>query len=932
MESKNRLGGRKTPATYGKSARRKLLNYTSKSSNITMDDSYVKSYDFEGNANEQISKDVPLLYSIQGRRTARTPGYTDYSIHRDSQSNISKKNPAVIEDTNPQAHRSSSLYDVPSSEDEISSAYNNQSHPVIKRKRVCRGVVGQEIDIVYEKKKTPRSDSNECVSEPPAAADLSEHEALQAHPSGKDDEYSFHHHKQSARKSMGTPRSQNRRERTKNPQTHRETFQHRRRLGFIKHYPPNHGGPNLQIQGPFTTPTQLAVPTHFDGLRETQNFSNDINVQEPRCEISSSTVLRTPPYDAKTQNNTYIASGSTALLASRTDAVIRVNSDTSSVPGAYTSAKTQGFAPSVLSITEESAAAQTARPGHSRARIVDRLSSTKCGNFGRKNQGFGREHTEAITTQIEVPRRKGVASSSDIEEYGFSSAEDQNLPSDRCTTLPLRAPKSVAIPNNESLQVTYARQRSYLTESDLSNDMSFSIPIVVPDVSIATRNIDRISAQPPHESWDEADDHEDGPCNSIRSIHELREAGGTARVISDMEAILDDIDIRGGAQPSYLRNCLLDLAMKLEDSANCRLLLDRGLEARLIKHINPRSDSITNKLLMASLLRLMKSSYTPNILTLMSDSFVLEFLGAFLGKIVNDASFDTNDPSNIPKIIRAEGSKCFNSLLKSSIWSYGQPLKISTRVLALQCLEYIARHAREASGKLFEISQRKIADLVEIAVPSRSDLVICQDVMIEIRLAISILESTLTSAHTSSESTHWSNSSVERMTQLLPVLKILTGENLGEPGTLALRLCLNFTNSNRVRCEAFAKTELIDAVMSIITSCFDQLTLKLPIEQQAQVSDQLVLALGLLINIAEWNENARKLFLIPDTGRQISLDTLMQLFNTNLSRAPEVILPMKANLDDSLTSQGDIGAGNEYQCSLWLSVSVTRLSKPHCSH
>ena len=894
MESKKSIGGRKTSTTYGKSARRNLLSYTSKASNITMDDSYVNSYDFEGKADEQILKEAPSSYSIYGRRTPRTQGYTDDSNHRDSQSNISKGNPADIEYTNPQAHRSTSLYDVPSSEDETSSAYGTQSHPVSKRKRVCRGVIGQEIGIVYEKKRTPRNDSNECISEPPGATDLSEHEFLLAHPSGNDEAYSLHHNKQITHKSTSAPRSQDRQERTKNARTHRETFQNKSRLGIIKHYSSNHSRPNVQIQRRSTTPTRVTIATQPDGLLETQNISNDVNVQDPRCEISPLMVPRTPPYDAKTRYKTYTATDSIALLASRTSTATHINSDKSRALDAKTSIKTKGFAPSVLSITEGSAAALTARLSPSRARIVDKLSSTECGNLRWKHQRLGGGHTEITTTQIEASTTKGVSSSSDIEEHGFSSAEDQDLPSDRYTTLPLRAQKSVAIPNNENLKVTYARQRSYLTESDLSKDESFSIPIVVPDVSIATRNTDRISAprvQPPYESWDVADDREDGPGNSIRSIHELREAGGTARVISDIEAILDDIDSRGGAQPSYLRNCLLDLALKLEDSANCRLLLDGGLEARLIKHTDSRSDSITNMLFMTSLLRLMRSSYTPNILTLMSDSLVLEYLGAFLGKTVNGASFDANDPSNIPKIIRAKGSKCFNSLLKSSIWTHGQPQKISTRVLALQCLEYIARHAREASGKTLELSQGTIEGLVEIAVPTRSELKFCQDIMIEIQLAVSILESTLTSADTSS---HWSNSSVERMTQLLPVLKILIGENLGEPGTLALRLCLNFTNSNRVPCEAFAKIELVDAVMSIITSCFDQLSSKLPVEQQAQVSDQLVLALGLLINIAEWNENARELFLIPDTRRQISLDTLMQFFNTNFSRAPEVILPIEA--------------------------------------
>ena len=541
--------------------------------------------------------------------------------------------------------------------------------------------------------------------------------------------------------------------------------------------------------------------------------------------------------------------------------------------------------------TDETTTTRPIRSRLSRAKIVDRLSRPGGRNPRRINQGFEEEHTKMMSTRLEVPETKQVSSSNEPEDGSFSSSE-QDSSCDGWDALHLSEPNPATIMNTEGLKVTYARQRSFLTGNDVKDDTSFSTPIVASDASTKASSRRKINGnappqvQPRPRFWDENDGSDNITYSSIRSIHELREAGGNARVVGELETILDDIDNGVRARPSLLCNYFLDLSMKLEEPANCQLLVGRGLDARLVEHVSSFSDSIINMLLMVSFLQVMNSSCTPNIIILMSDPVVLEYFGSFLGETADDASLAL---SRFSTTTQKEVSRFFKSLQKLPIWKYGQPLQISARVLALQCLDHVVRHVREASGTSIILSPSIVTELVKVAVPIRNDPEIYQVTVVEIQLAVSTLESTnLVNMALSSEETRSYSCSIDRMAQLLPQLRALTREPVEELRTLALRLCLNFTNNSRVPCEAFASLELVYAVMSIISRCFDQLSQSLSAEKQGQVSDQLVLALGLLINIAEWNGSARQLFLVGDVIHQRPLDTLLRLFNANLCRASEV--------------------------------------------
>lgn len=79
-----------------------------------------------------------------------------------------------------------------------------------------------------------------------------------------------------------------------------------------------------------------------------------------------------------------------------------------------------------------------------------------------------------------------------------------------------------------------------------------------------------------------SDDVLDPQEGAMRSIHELREPGGNTRIVGELEAILDDLDEGIGSSISARRSSLMSLNSKLLEASRFRMLVDQGLEPRLL--------------------------------------------------------------------------------------------------------------------------------------------------------------------------------------------------------------------------------------------------------------------------------------------------------------------------------------------------------------
>ena len=437
-------------------------------------------------------------------------------------------------------------------------------------------------------------------------------------------------------------------------------------------------------------------------------------------------------------------------------------------------------------------------------------------------------------------------------------------------------------------KVTYARQRSYLTEDDVTEATVFSLPLVrgaeSQDPSRRRGVINPLKLLNSQSLSEEAYEDDDPQCGPIRNIHELREAGGNARLIGEMEAILDDIEDKTVVPLALKRSGLLDLALRLQQPSFCRQFLDHGLEPRLLSHVDSSSDMIVNGLLAAALILVVKGPCSADVLSQLSDQRMVNFFSKLLDSNRDLIAMTRERKANMSKATQAGVRDFCNSLLLSSIWRAGRPSKLTVGVLALQYLDYLVRHAREVGCTSDFLTHVTVERLTDILAPPQSS-----SVAPEFHLAVSILEScTINSTATcQDQEALWSRASVGKVTQLLPLVETWSGESFGTLRALVLRLCLNLTNNNHTLSEAFSRPDVIGASVGIVESHFRCLSTAEAGDQQALLLDNLILSLGLLVNLAEWSQSARQLF-IESHGHTDCLDILLQLFLTGLQRASEV--------------------------------------------
>lgn len=444
-------------------------------------------------------------------------------------------------------------------------------------------------------------------------------------------------------------------------------------------------------------------------------------------------------------------------------------------------------------------------------------------------------------------------------------------------------------------KVTYARQRSYLTDNDLEEAAMIGLPIPPETNSRSGYGrrgfLDRVPKLQSMQSLDDGfGDPVDSQGGAMRSIHELREAGGNVRLVSELETILDDIGDHQLGSTSIRRSRLTDLVTKLEEPANCRLFVDQGMESRLLADIGLGNDLINDCLLVAALLQLMNCSPSTLPLTQVGNVRVVSFLIDLLGSDQDILSYARLRETNVSKRAQIDLKNLCSSLMKSTVWRAGKPSVLSCHMLSLQCLEHLVRQAREAGFVTEVLSAHAIRRVVATTVPHLSTLppqpgensVIC------LELAISILESCTIGNAAECHASLWAGETLERVIGLLPLLALWKGKGCGTSRTLTLRLYFNLTNNSPGLCEDFSTPGVISEMFGIVNLHFAQLADNALEIDKVLLLDDLILSLGSLINLADLSKIARRLVMDLRHEGQSYLDILLQLFMNKSKSAAEV--------------------------------------------
>lgn len=444
-----------------------------------------------------------------------------------------------------------------------------------------------------------------------------------------------------------------------------------------------------------------------------------------------------------------------------------------------------------------------------------------------------------------------------------------------------------------SLKVTYARQRSYLTDSDVSQSTVLNAPSPDHPSRVETRRRGARFVSPQLSTLEALNDISDEFMNSqggtMRSIHELREAGGNARSISEMDAILDDVVENNVLTTTQRRSRLLDLATRLQDLSFCQLFIEQRGDLRLFARIDLSEDPIANATLVSTTLQLFIPSMSTSRLSQIGSSRIVYFLTELLDKDQDLMLTTRSRTTNMSKVAQGDFVAFWGLLLGSAAWRAGRPPVLTTRAICLQCIEYLIRHARE-SGCIDAIPSQHI--MMGVSMTLKRDLLGPErpksKSLVDIQLAVSTLESCTLNTIDVSEEKLCIKETLDSVIMLLPLLTTWSEEEVGTLRTLALRLQLNLTNNSLARCKIFSRPDIIRTLLNIIVSHFRWLSEDNTRHDAELLLDNLILALGSMINLSEWCDTARQLVMSLHSQDTSFLDTLILLFTIKQQKAAEV--------------------------------------------
>lgn len=527
-------------------------------------------------------------------------------------------------------------------------------------------------------------------------------------------------------------------------------------------------------------------------------------------------------------------------------------------------------------------------------RLVDTLNPAYNGLRSWHDDDSGDESESLISDdQSNFAQSDTSAALGAVTVQTSPSADSQSRPHQPQDQAPLHPSQSVPSLHGVGLKVTYARQRSYLTDDDLNEVAMLNVPAMPEPLNrkggkrngLGSRASIPQSADVYDEDFGDAQDCQSG---AMRSIHELRQAGGNVRLVSELETMLDDIDDQQPVSATLRSTSLTDLVSKLQLPSNCRIFIDQGFELRLLAHIGLDIDLITDSLLAAAIFQLLIAPSSTLLLAQISSSKVVDFLIRLLGIDMDLKRSAKLRQYNLSKFAQQEYQTLCDSLLRSTGWRAGKPPFLSCHVLALQCLEHLVRQTREAGSLSEIISVHAISRLIATTVPCFSTPAPSPTASssVNLELAMSILESCTMSNATKCQESLWADETLKRIVGLLPLLALWKEGPYGISQILTLRLYLNLTNNNPGLCEDFSTPDIATVLFNSIVTNFEQLAD--PQRDRILVLEILILSLGSFINLAESSEAVRRLVSTLYHDGQSHLDVFLEIYTTKSKRASEV--------------------------------------------
>ncbi|PGH05986.1 hypothetical protein AJ79_06675 [Helicocarpus griseus UAMH5409] len=538
-------------------------------------------------------------------------------------------------------------------------------------------------------------------------------------------------------------------------------------------------------------------------------------------------------------------------------------------------------------ILDRNGATNTTTP---RRRLVDAL--TPGGRPGSLIDSDGVD----VSAYSTISRASTETSSESEGDSIYSAPQLANTTPEAKDNSQFNPPARLQHSQSSGFKITYARQRSFLSAENIAaEDPILEIP---PQPSFSKPNgaghsvsslLGSKSARPLAPQVDEDDDESSN--GAVRNIYELRRAGENARFEAIIDAIFEDIE-DSTSSTSRRYSGLIQLCEKLMDRQFARRFLAHGLEKRLAKRSGHFGGDTVYIYLVACAYGLVLSTGSVS-------SVVLHTCSGQIFKSTPKMITEKSDILHIAKLGATRTSKTVQGSLqdfceqlsRSKVWSDVQPKKHSPQILALRCIEMAVRRARESGEAVGNLSNPLLSQLVDLLL-QHSELAENQstksDGMLIIELAFSILESYTVLFNSLDKGQERILKKLSALGPLLSRLSDSPESHYRQIQLLEIRLILNLTNNNPSLCEDFSTPELVGALMGSILSNFGTVSEDMGSDKRDSMLDTVILALGTLINLTEWNGTARQLILKTRSDDSATfLDRLLVLFKYGWEKTSE---------------------------------------------
>ncbi|KAF8427336.1 wings apart-like protein regulation of heterochromatin-domain-containing protein [Tirmania nivea] len=427
-------------------------------------------------------------------------------------------------------------------------------------------------------------------------------------------------------------------------------------------------------------------------------------------------------------------------------------------------------------------------------------------------------------------------------------------------------------------RVTYARQRSFLTEEVKEGGDPFADPLLLP-----VRDFGRGLRKGP--VVEEVIDEGNGP-GMMKSLHELREAGVNKRFLDSVEGYFEDIE--KGFSIGQKRVGYIELATRLRDKTFFQKFRANNFERRLLKDFGKQDDEIVHFILCFIVWSFLDEDTSSQFLQLVHKKGIISMLDSMLDS--------TRDMKIIVKDKKANMTKAAQSLLlefcdiikSSKIFGGKAPKSLTPQILALAVLDSVMKSLRRAGFMGEYLSVPILKKLVRVLEPFQMTADLekkRQGDPLFIELPVSILES-YSIGRDSVQDVRFSEEDLDILANIVPGVMQLKANDFQPIQLLILRLHINLTNHRPDICDRFGKHSVIKALVSTAYSTFEALAG--PLEEEARLIqlDMLVLSLALMINFAEMSDSAGSSF-VEDSYATSQLAVLLKLFLGRMERAAE---------------------------------------------